>query len=144
MLPVPKQDEPGAYRYMEMTLTAPILQRLFSAQEPRPFNEGKIAILVNEATQSSGEFLAMRFRVCRNVKVFGSTTAGADGNVVEFAMPGGLKTRISGFGVYTPNRKETQRVGIIPDVRVQPMLDDIRQGKDRIMETATKWIKAEE
>ena len=84
----------------------------------------------------------MALRMVPNSKVFGSTTAGADGNVTLFEMPGGLRTQISALGIYTPEKKETQRVGIIADVRVEPTLDDIRQGKDRILETALDWLLA--
>ncbi|HEX7869084.1 MAG TPA: S41 family peptidase, partial [Chryseobacterium sp.] len=43
--------------------------------------KGKIAILINETTQSSAEYHTMAFRTAPNAKVFGSQTAGADGNV---------------------------------------------------------------
>ncbi len=78
-----------------------------------------------------------------NTKIIGSTTAGADGNVSDIMLPGGLKTRISGIGVYYPNGKETQRVGIVPDIEVKPTIEGIRKGKDELLLKAIEIISDE-
>lgn len=101
---------------------------------------GKIAILINETTQSSAEYHTMAFRTAPNSKVFGSTTAGADGNVSDIKLPGNISTMISGIGIYYPDGKETQRIGIVPDVEVKPTIDGIKNNKDEVLEKATKWI----
>ena len=62
------------------------------------------------------------FKLHLNNKVFGSTTAGADGNVSTIILPGKIRTMISGIGVYYPDGTETQRVGIVPDVEVKPTI----------------------
>ncbi|WP_415329043.1 S41 family peptidase [Chryseobacterium sp. MMS23-Vi53] len=103
--------------------------------------QGKIAILVNETTQSSAEYHTMAFRTAPNAKVFGSTTAGADGNVSKIMLPGNISTMISGIGVYYPDGKETQRIGIVPDVEVKPTIDGIKSNKDEVLEKAVNWIK---
>lgn len=102
--------------------------------------QGKIAILINETTQSSAEYHTMAFRTAPNAKVFGSTTAGADGNVSDIKLPGNISTMISGIGIYYPDGKETQRIGIVPDVEVKPTIDGIKNNKDEVLEKATKWI----
>jgi len=102
--------------------------------------KGKIAILINETTQSSAEYHTMAFRTAPNAKVFGSQTAGADGNVSEFVLPGNIKTQISGIGIYYPDGKETQRIGIVPDIEVKPTVEGIKNSKDEVLEKATKWI----
>lgn len=101
---------------------------------------GKIAILINETTQSSAEYHTMAFKTSPNAKVFGSTTAGADGNVSDIKLPGNISTMISGIGIYYPDGKETQRIGIVPDVEVKPTIDGIKNNKDEVLEKATKWI----
>lgn len=103
--------------------------------------KGKLIILVNELTQSQAEYTAMAFRAGNNTTIIGSTTAGADGNVSTIVLPGGLSTMISGIGVYYPNGKETQRVGIVPDVEVKPTVKGIREGKDELLEKAIEIIK---
>ncbi|MDR1112600.1 MAG: peptidase S41 [Bacteroidales bacterium] len=107
------------------------------------YYKGKIAILINELTQSSAEYTAMALRVAPNAKVFGSTTAGADGNVSFIMLPGGIQTAISGIGVYYPDGKETQRIGIVPDVEVKATIKGIKEGRDEVLEKAIEWIEKE-
>lgn len=104
------------------------------------YYKGKIAILVNETTQSAAEFYAMGFRVAPCASVIGSNTAGADGNVSFIMLPGGIRTTISGIGVYYPDGGETQRVGIVPDIEVKSTIKGIREGQDEVLERAIKWI----
>lgn len=98
--------------------------------------KGKLVVLVNELTQSQAEYTSMAFRAGNNTTIIGSTTAGADGNVSMIYLPGGMRTMISGIGVYYPNGKETQRVGIVPDIEVHPTVEGIRKGKDELLEKA--------
>ena len=104
--------------------------------------KGKVVILVNELSQSQAEYTTMAFRASPNSTVVGSTTAGADGNVSSFMMPGGLRTMISGIGVYYPNGDETQRTGIVPDVEVLPTVKGIREGRDELLEKAIAVINS--
>lgn len=103
--------------------------------------KGKVVILVNELTQSSAEYHAMAFRVVPGATVIGSTTAGADGNVSHIMLPGGIRTMISGIGVYYPDGSETQRLGIIPDIEVKPTLQGIKEGRDEVLEYAIQLIR---
>jgi C-terminal processing protease CtpA/Prc len=102
--------------------------------------KGIVVVIVNELTQSQGEYTSMALQAGDNTKIIGSTTAGADGNVSDIMLPGGLKTRISGIGVYYPNGKETQRVGIVPDIEVKPTIEGIRKGKDELLLKAIEII----
>ena len=101
---------------------------------------GKIAILINEQSQSHAEFCTMMYRTLPNSIVIGNTTAGADGNVVGIQLPGGVCSYFSGIGIYYPDGTETQRVGIIPDIYVWPTVQGIRDGRDEILEKALEWL----
>jgi len=108
---------------------------------PQPPNyAGKVVILVDETSISSAEYTAMAFRASPGAIVVGSTTAGADGNVSQILLPGGLRTMISGIGVFYPDKRPTQRVGIVPDVVVTPTLAGIREGRDEVLEEALRRI----
>jgi len=102
--------------------------------------EGKLVVLVNEYSQSQAEYTAMAFRAGDNSTIIGSTTAGADGNVSTILLPGGLRTMISGIGIYYPNGKETQRIGIVPDIEAKPTIKGIKNGKDEVLEKAIEFI----
>jgi C-terminal processing protease CtpA/Prc len=104
--------------------------------------KGKLVILVNELSQSQSEYTAMALRATPGAVVLGSTTAGADGNVSRFSLPGGITTMFSGIGVYYPDGRETQRVGIVPDVEVKPTIKGIKEGRDELMEKAAEIINA--
>ena len=104
------------------------------------YYHGKVVIIVNEVTQSQAEYTTMALRVAPEATVIGSTTAGADGNVSEIILPGGIRTLISGIGVYYPDGKGTQRVGIIPDIEVKPTIKGILEGRDELLEKAIEII----
>ncbi|WP_424493285.1 S41 family peptidase [Salinimicrobium sp. GXAS 041] len=127
----------GSYKNPgEFTLTNPL-----SLPASNATYQGKLLVLVNEETQSSAEYTAMAFRAGDNTTVIGSTTSGADGNVSSIMLPGGLRTMISGIGVYYPDGRETQRVGIIPDIEIKPTIEGVRNGKDEVLEKAVEIIK---
>ena len=105
--------------------------------------KGKLMVLVNELSQSSAEYTAMAYRAGSKTTIIGSTTAGADGNVSSINLPGGLRTMISGIGVYYPNGEETQRIGIVPDIEVKPTIEGIKTGRDELLERAIEEILKE-
>jgi C-terminal processing protease CtpA/Prc len=123
-------SNPGAFHW-----TKPLS---LSPKEPR--YSRKVVILIDEVTQSSAEYHSMAFRATPQAKVVGSTTAGADGNVSRIALPGGLSTMISGIGVFYPDKRPTQRIGIIPDAEVRPTIAGIRAGRDEVLEEALRQI----
>jgi len=104
------------------------------------YYKGKVVILVNETTQSSAEYHTMAFRTAPGAKVIGSTTAGADGNISRLVLPGGIFTAISGIGIYYPDGRETQRIGIVPDIVVNPTIKGIKENRDELLEKAIEVI----
>ena len=125
----PILNEPGRY-----TITDPIS----NGSENPDYYKGKIFILINETTQSSAEYTTMALQNAPKATVIGSTTAGADGNVSRIVLPGGIRTMFSGIGVYYPDGRETQRIGILPDIALKPTIEGIRNGKDELLELAIK------
>lgn len=102
--------------------------------------QGKAIVLVNEESQSNSEYTAMALRAGKNTIVVGSQTAGADGNVIEVMFPGGLRSMFSGIGIYYPDGTETQRIGIVPDVWVEPTIEGVKNGRDEVLEKAIEII----
>ncbi len=47
---------------------------------------------------------------------------------------------ISGVGVFYPDKKPTQRVGILPDMEVKPTIKVIVAGRDELLEAALRQI----
>ena len=125
-------DKPGQF-----TLT----KSLEVGSNNKDYYKGKVVILINEITQSQAEYTTMAFKIAPKAIVIGSTTAGADGNVSGFYLPGNINTMISGIGVYYPDGTETQRIGIVPDIEVKPTIEGLKNNKDELLEKAIKLIK---
>jgi C-terminal processing protease CtpA/Prc len=100
----------------------------------------KVAVLIDEYTQSHGEYFAMALSSEKNVRRFGSTTAGADGNVSSLTLPDGSVMHITGLDVRWPDMSPTQQVGILPDVYVTSSRSDIAADRDAVLNAALEWI----
>ncbi len=111
----------------------------FPQEHPIRKYSPKIVILVNSQTISQGEFTCMAFD-SENATIIGSTTAGADGDVSEISLPGGIHTFISGTGIYYPDGQETQRVGVRIDVYLAPTIKAVKEGKDELVQYAIKLL----
>jgi C-terminal processing protease CtpA/Prc len=122
---------PGAFHFNPAPIALP---------PTKPHYAGKVVILVDEVSQSSAEYHSMAFRATPNAIVVGSTTAGADGNVSQIPLPGGLRSMISGIGVFYPDKRPTQRVGIVPDKEAKPTIAGIKAGRDEVLEAALREI----
>jgi len=140
---------PRPYNFVKFTRMQPSNPGQFNWSKPTSvgqvnpnYYKGKVVILINEQTQSMAEYTTMAFRGAPKAKVFGSTTAGADGNISHIALPGGHSTVLSGIGIFYPDKTPTQRVGIIPDVEVLPTIAGIKAGKDEVLERAIQYIEA--
>jgi len=121
---------PGAFHW-----TAPL-----SITPQTPHYSGKVVILADETSMSQAEYTTMAFRAAHGATVVGSATSGADGNVSPFALPGDVRTMISGIGVFYPDKTPTQRIGIVPNVAVKPTTAGIRAGRDEVLEEALRQI----
>lgn len=127
---VPDLSNPGAFLWKDGPTLMPV---------PSGY-AGKVVVLVDEATQSQAEYTAMALRAAPNTVIVGSTTAGADGNISRFTLPGALSAAISGIGVFYPNRSPTQRIGIVADVAAAPTLHGIAAGRDEVLEAALREL----
>jgi len=129
---IPDLRNPGAFVWGAATPTL---------QPTQPFYDGRVAILINEKSQSQSEYTAMAFRTAPDSAVFGSTTAGADGNLSNIPIPGGMRGAISGIGVFYPDRTPTQQIGIIADFEIEPTIAGLAAGEDEVLQAAIDWIR---
>ena len=98
---------------------------------------GKLVFLFDERTQSQAEFTIMGLEQAPGGSLkIGSPTAGADGNVSTVYLPGNIAVNFSGLGIYYPDGRETQRIGIVPDVMLRPTIAGIRSKQDELLNYA--------
>ncbi|CAI8743377.1 S41 family peptidase [Chryseobacterium sp. IT-36CA2] len=104
------------------------------------YYKGNVIVLVDENTQSQAETTTMMFKQHPKAKIIGSNTSGANGDVIMFKIAD-LDTRFTGLGAYYPDGRETQRIGIIPDILIKPSIEGLKNGKDEILEKALEYIR---
>ena len=84
----------------------------------------------------------MALRASPRAMLVGGQTAGADGNVSNIPLPGGLRAAMTGLGVFYPDRRPTQRRGLDVDVPCAPTIAGLRAGRDEILECAERALAA--
>ncbi|RZM28928.1 MAG: hypothetical protein EOO88_06980 [Pedobacter sp.] len=133
----PLFNMPGKFAFRDHIINDEL--KYIGKKNPNYF-KGKVVVLINEHTQSAEELWAMVFKKVPNVTLIGSQTAGADGAKTPIKLIDGSKIIFSGLGIYYPDGKETQRVGIVPDVVVKQTVESLQQSRDLLTESAFKLI----
>ena len=115
------------------------LQRLPHTDKRR--YHGKTVMLIDERTISQAEHTGLFLEAANGTTFIGSATQGANGDVTNFSVPGGVSVRFSGQGVWHADGRQLQRVGLQPVVEVRPTLAGIRAGKDEVLEAAIEYLQ---
>lgn len=109
--------------------------------EPRSWTyRGKVVMLIDERAISQAEHTALFLEQAAGATFIGSPTAGANGDVTNFSLPGGLWVSFTGHDVRHADGRQLQRVGIQPDVPVTPTIRGIREGRDEVLDRALGWL----
>ena len=107
----------------------------------RPRYRGRTVMLIDEQAISQSEHSGLFYEMANGTKFVGSPTTGANGDVTNFYIPGGIIVRFSGHDVRHADGRQLQRVGLVPDVPVKPTIAGIRAGKDEVLERALKYLE---
>ncbi|MFY7997498.1 MAG: S41 family peptidase [Candidatus Kapaibacteriota bacterium] len=102
---------------------------------------GKIVVLANEYTQSQGESTVQALRTIPGMKIVGSQTAGANGEVMKVVLPMNATVYFTHNAVFDMEMKSMQGVGILPDVEVRPTVEGIRAGRDEVLEKGVEVLR---
>ncbi|MFY9825993.1 MAG: S41 family peptidase, partial [Thermoanaerobaculia bacterium] len=118
----------------------------FSQPLPEPGGPkytGKTVLLIDERTVSQAEHLGLFFEAANGTKFVGTPTAGANGDVTWFTLPGIASVRFSGHEVRHADGRQLQRIGLVPDLLAAPTLRGVREGKDEVLERGVEFLKRE-
>ncbi len=102
--------------------------------------KGKTVMLIDERTMSQAEHTGLFLEAANKTEFIGTPSAGADGDVSSFVVPGGIVIGFSGHDIRLANGGKLQRVGLQPAVTVQPTIDGIRSGHDEVLEKAIEYL----
>ncbi|MFC6998169.1 S41 family peptidase [Rufibacter roseus] len=107
---------------------------------PRP---AKVVLLVNGSTQGIGEWLAMNLQhLFPEAITIGQQTAGADGDVKRFYLPGNYVVECTANAVFYPDMTTTQRIGIKINQEVKSTLKAMQEKRDEPLDRAIELINA--
>jgi C-terminal processing protease CtpA/Prc len=101
---------------------------------------GRTVMLIDERTISQAEHTGLFFEAANATKFVGSPTQGANGDVTNLSLPGGIYVHFSGQGVWHADGRQLQRLGLQPDVEAHPTLAGIRAGKDEVLDKAVEYV----
>ncbi len=142
MLPEPKiinfstvftTDNPGMFTWKPSFKIGDVNPKYF---------KGKTIILVDERSQSQGEYSAMVLQTIPGSITIGSQTAGADGAVSPISMGNKISIGFSGYGIYYPDKSPTQRVGVKIDIPVNKTVQSIVDDRDLVLEKALAYLSS--
>jgi C-terminal processing protease CtpA/Prc len=108
-----------------------------------PKYTGRTVLLIDERTVSQSEHLGLFFEVANGTRFIGTPTAGANGDVTYFTLPGIASVRFSGHEVRHADGRQLQRIGLQPDLLVAPTLRGVREGRDEVLERGIEFLKRE-
>ena len=74
--------------------------------------------------------------------IVGEPSAGTNGNVNPFTLPGGYKVNFTGMRVLKRDGTPHHGVGVMPTVPVSPTVAGIRAGRDEVLERAVSLVTA--
>ena len=103
---------------------------------PRP-----VAVLIDAGCLSAGETLARDFRAYANARLFGSKTAGSSSAKRTWSFPSGIASII--FPVRSRWRNDKKPIefnGIDPDVQVEAVPEELKEGKNSAILRAQEYI----
>ncbi len=116
-------------------------QPLPVARPDQPRYTQPVVMLIDDRAISQAEHSGLFFEAANGTRFIGSPTAGANGDVTNFTLPGGVIVSFTGHDVRHADGRQLQRVGLIPDVAVAPTRAGIRAGKDEVLERAIQVLE---
>lgn len=112
------------------------------ALEPKSPNiAAKVILLIDYKAISYSESVIGFFENYKLATIIGQPSAGTNGNVNVTKLPGGISAMWTGMKVVKHNGGKIYEKGFIPDIIVNPTIQDIKNGRDSMIEAATKLLE---
>ena len=97
-------------------------------------------VLIGRATASAAEDFLIMADGIDHIATMGEPTHGSTGQPLSLDLPGGGSARISAKRDYYPDGREFIGRGIQPDILVRPNVEDVRAGRDVVLERALEHL----
>lgn len=99
----------------------------------------KVAVLTNRQTFSAANEFVNTMKMLPQVTTIGDVTGGGSGLPFYSELPNGWAVRFSASPILNSDMQHTE-FGINPDIKVDMSDEDMKDGKDTIIETAIHWL----
>ena len=76
--------------------------------------------------------------------IIGRPTAGANGNINPYRLPGGYMISWTGMKVLNRDGSQHHVIGVLPTHPMEPTIEGLREGRDELLEAALKLVRSEE
>ena len=121
--------------------------RSVEATEHQPSDGIKLStptlVLIGRKTASAAEDFLIMADDIDHLTTMGEPTHGSTGQPLSLELPGGGTARISAKRDFYPDGREFIGLGVQPDILVQSTVDDIRAGRDAVLEKALDYLTQE-
>lgn len=111
-------------------------QPLPEISRDQPVYDKPIAMIIDDRAISQSEHSGLFFEAASDLHFIGEPTAGANGDVTSFTLPGGIQVYFTGHDVRHADGRQLQRVGLQPHVPVTPTREGLAAGRDELLEAA--------
>jgi hypothetical protein len=106
-----------------------------------PQFKGKFAFITNGSAISYAESCMAIIANYKLAPIIGSPTAGANGNINPFQLPGGYTVIFTGMRVVNHDDSQHHVLGVQPTIPMEPTVEGIRNGKDELLEKAIEVVR---
>ena len=117
-----------------------LLWRATASEPDAAAYPGRLALLVDGGCLSACEDFVMPFKDNRRAVVAGETTGGSTGQPYMLDLGDGMQAIVGAKREMFPDGSPFEGVGIRPDVDVSPTVDDLRGGRDAVLEAARQRL----
>ncbi|UCC73924.1 MAG: peptidase S41 [Gemmatimonadota bacterium] len=135
-------EQPWAARYWDYYMGDVWEESAPGRMVPPPGDKvsAPIMVLIGRNTASAAENFLVVLDPLPNVTFVGEPTEGSTGQPLHFDLPGGGSARVVVKRNTYPDGRDYVGVGIQPDVPVDVTLEDIRVGRDAVLERAVRLL----
>jgi carboxyl-terminal processing protease len=149
------RDNPGGFLDVSIDVTSQFIEsgvivtedfidqedNVFEASGEARLTEIPVVILVNEGSASASEIMAGALQDHKRATVIGTQTFGK-GSVQELeALKDGSSLRITIASWITPNGRNINKEGLVPDIEVELTEDDFNNDRDPQLDRAKEYLQ---
>ncbi len=104
--------------------------------------QGPVVVLIGPETTSAAEIAAATIQDLKRGKLIGRMTNGSVLNSKKYNLPDGGVMTVPIRDFYRTDGRRIEGIGVEPDIRVVPTLEDVRADRDPVLEKALELLAA--